>query len=99
MLKDYYEALELDRCATLAEIRQHYRKLALRNHPATTKEHPAVAEAAFAQLAEAYQVLSDFVKRAYYDKHGYAHFKEHFYAAGGLQAGYRFIDTPLDVFN
>ena len=44
-------------------------------------------------------MLSDPVKRAYYDKLGYTELKEHFYEAGGLQAGYRFIDTPLKVFN
>uniref|UniRef100_A0A8C3SJU3 DnaJ heat shock protein family (Hsp40) member B13 n=1 Tax=Chelydra serpentina TaxID=8475 RepID=A0A8C3SJU3_CHESE len=45
-----------------------YRKLALKNHPLKNKEYWAPDK--FRQLAEAYEVLSDPVKRGIYDKFG-----------------------------
>lgn len=44
-------------------------------------------------------MLSDPVKRAYYDKHGLERLKESFYEEGGLKAGYRFADNPQDIFD
>lgn len=43
MIKDYYQTLQLTPKATSADIANNYRKLALRNHPQSTKEPAAVA--------------------------------------------------------
>ena len=51
--------------ATAAQIKQAYRRLALKNHPDVNKA--ADAEAAFARIAAAYTILSDPEKRAEYD--------------------------------
>ena len=51
MIQNYYETLQLNNKATPVEIATQYRKLALRNHPKTTKENPQVAEHQFNALA------------------------------------------------
>lgn len=71
MITNYYESLKLTSKALPQEVAENYRKLALRYHPTSTKEDPAVAEHIFNDIAEAYSVLSDPVKRAFYDKYGY----------------------------
>ncbi|XP_043383403.1 dnaJ homolog subfamily B member 13 isoform X2 [Chelonia mydas] len=68
MGQDYYAVLELRRSARDADIKQAYRKLALKNHPLKNKEPWALDK--FRQLAEAYEVLSDPVKKGIYDKFG-----------------------------
>jgi DnaJ family protein B protein 13 len=70
MIRNYYESLSVARNATTNQIAESYRQLALRYHPKTTKESQEVAAQIFSELAEAYQVLSDPVKRAYFDKYG-----------------------------
>ena len=64
-----YETLELERGASDADVRRAYRRLALALHP---DKNPGDADAArrFAALSEAYQVLSDPVRRAAYDASG-----------------------------
>nr|XP_030122093.3 dnaJ homolog subfamily B member 13 isoform X1 [Taeniopygia guttata] len=65
---DYYAALELDRGATAEDIRKAYRKLALKYHPLKCKEPWSPKR--FELLAEAYDVLSDPMKKGIYDKFG-----------------------------
>ena len=62
---DPYGALGVASDATAAQIKQAYRRLALKNHPDVNKA--ADAEAAFARIAAAYTILSDPEKRAEYD--------------------------------
>ncbi|MFG0286337.1 MAG: DnaJ domain-containing protein [Phycisphaerales bacterium JB039] len=68
--RDYYETLGVSRKATAEEIRAAYRKLARRYHPDVSKDADAAAK--FAQVQEAYEVLSDPAKRQRYDKWGRA---------------------------
>jgi curved DNA-binding protein len=66
-MKDYYELLEVDRDATEEQIRKSYRKLALMYHPDRNPGDPK-AEENFKEIAEAYGVLIDPVKRSEYDR-------------------------------
>ena len=65
MVKDYYEVLGLARSADHNQIKQAYRKLALKFHPDKNKAEDA--EERFKQIGEAYEVLSDEDKRAAYE--------------------------------
>lgn len=68
--RDYYEVLGVERGATRDQIKQAYRKLALLYHPDRNKDPDATEK--FREIAEAYAVLSDDVKRREYDATGHA---------------------------
>ena len=68
MAKDLYEVLGVSRNATDDEIKKAFRKQARKLHPDVNKS--ANAEEEFKELNEAYDVLSDPNKRAYYDRTG-----------------------------
>ena len=70
--RDYYEVLGVDRSASPEQIKRAYRKGALEYHPDNFKGDKAEGEAKFKELAEAYEVLSDPVKRQRYDRYGHA---------------------------
>jgi DnaJ-class molecular chaperone len=65
-LKDYYQILGVTKTCTAEEIRKNYRKLAMQYHPDRNPDDPT-AEAKFKEVAEAYGVLTDPVKRRQYD--------------------------------
>ncbi|MED6133092.1 hypothetical protein PIB30_025244 [Stylosanthes scabra] len=67
--KDYYKILEVDYDATDDAIRSNYIRLALKWHPDKQKNQDA-ATTRFQEINEAYQVLSDPVKRREYDRNG-----------------------------
>jgi molecular chaperone DnaJ len=62
---DYYTILGVDRNADLEKIKSSYRKLALLYHP--DRNNNSDAEEKFKNISNAYQVLSDPVKRKIYD--------------------------------
>lgn len=68
---DYYDLLGVERSATPDELKQAYRKAALKHHPDRNPDDPH-AEATFKKINEAYSVLSDPDKRAHYDRFGSA---------------------------
>lgn len=70
MKRDYYEVLNVDRNATIDEIKKAYRQLALKYHPDRNKSPDA--EEKFKEISEAYAVLSDPEKRRAYDAYGHA---------------------------
>ena len=68
MPKDYYHILGVTKTASDEEVKKAYRKLAHQFHP----DKPGGDERKFKEINEAYQVLSDKVKRAQYDRFGTA---------------------------
>ncbi len=69
--RDYYEILNVARNTSEAEIKQAYRRLAMKHHP-DRNPGDQVAEEKFKEAKEAYEVLSDARKRAAYDQFGHA---------------------------
>ena len=66
--KDYYKILNVARTASAADIKRAYRKLSLKYHP-DKNSSPDAAEK-FAEIASAYDVLSDPEKRKLYNSGG-----------------------------
>jgi molecular chaperone DnaJ len=66
--RDYYEVLGVSKGASAEEIKKTFRNRARQLHPDNKESGD---EAAFKELAEAYEVLSDQSKRAQYDRYGH----------------------------
>ncbi|RKS20364.1 curved DNA-binding protein [Flavobacterium endophyticum] len=66
---DYYSVLEIDKKASIDEIKKAYRKLARKYHP-DLNPNDADANKKFQQINEANEVLSDPEKRKKYDAYG-----------------------------
>lgn len=64
-LKDYYSILELPPSASGDEIKKAFRRLAHEYHP-DKKNNDPYAAAQFATIKEAYEILSNPVKKEYY---------------------------------
>ena len=64
----YYELLNIEMDASEEEIRQAYKYQALRWHPDKNRSDPETAAAMFLEVQQAYAVLSDAKKRAWYDR-------------------------------
>lgn len=67
--RDYYDILGVSRKASDEELKKAYRGLARKWHPDVNKA--AEAEKKFAEIQEAYDVLSDKDKRQAYDRYGH----------------------------
>ena len=81
--RDYYEALEISRDASLDEIKKAYRQKAMQHHP---DKNPGdkTAEEKFKEATEAYEVLKDSQKRQIYDQYGHQGLS----GAGGFGGGF-----------
>lgn len=86
--RDFYEVLEVDKSADEKNIKQAYRRLAMRYHP---DKNPGdkEAEEKFKEAAEAYDVLSNREKRQMYDRYGHA-------GLSGQSSGFSGMD---DIFS
>lgn len=94
--RDYYEILGVQRGANDQDLKQAYRKLAIKYHP---DKNPGdkEAEEKFKEIAEAYQVLSSADLRARYDRFGHAGVNAG--AGAGAGAGFAgFEDILSDLF-
>ncbi|HEX7274028.1 MAG TPA: DnaJ domain-containing protein [Nitrososphaeraceae archaeon] len=65
-MDDYYRALELDKNASMDEIRKSFRTLALKYHPDKNKDEGSKEK--FMKIVEAYEVLSDVSGKKNYDE-------------------------------
>ena len=90
MKRDLYEVLGISRNATEKEIKAAYRKLAKRYHPDANKDDEKVQQEAkkrFAEINEAYEILSDKEKRRKYDLGGFDALEGAFDTSGSGQHG------------
>ena len=67
---DYYNVLKLNRNATEEDMKRAYKRLAMKWHPDKNPVDKKEAEAKFKLISEAYDVLSDPIKRQIYDLYG-----------------------------
>lgn len=94
--EDFYELLGVARNASDTDIKQSFRRLAMKYHPDRNKDNPK-AEEQFKKIKEAYDILSDPKKRAAYDQFGHAGVDPS--AGGGPGFGAEnFSDIFSDVF-
>jgi curved DNA-binding protein CbpA len=68
--RDYYTVLELTPSCTPHDVRQSFRRLALKWHPDKCLEK-LEAELKFNEIHEAYSILSDMRKKEIYDTYGH----------------------------
>jgi molecular chaperone DnaJ len=92
-MADFYDTLGVARDANDEQIKQAYRKLAMRYHP-DRNNGAKDAEERFKEITEAYDVLRDPQKRAAYDRYGEAGLR----GAGG--GGFHHVDLSeaLGIF-
>lgn len=82
--KSYYDILQVPKGASDDQIKRSYRKLALKYHPDKNQGNEE-ANKKFAEINNAYEVLSDSEKRSIYDRYGEEGLKQH--ATGGGRGG------------
>jgi len=73
--QDFYKLLGIKRSASPKEIKKAYRSKSLEFHPDKNKEEGAADK--FAEIAYAYEVLTDEDKKQIYDRHGEEGLKQH----------------------
>ncbi len=95
--RDYYEILGVAPNASEADLKQAYRRMAMKYHPDRNPGNQE-AEVRFKEAKEAYEILSDPQKRAAYDQFGHAGVNAGA-GRGGFGAGPgSFADIFSDVF-
>lgn len=96
--RDYYEVLGVRRDASEQELKQAYRRLAIKYHPDKNPGNKE-AEEQFKEIAEAYQVLSTQDLRARYDRFGHAGVSASAGAGAGFGAqGFSGFEDIFDMF-
>ncbi|KAG7210912.1 hypothetical protein KM043_016289 [Ampulex compressa] len=93
---DYYGVLSLRKGCKDLEIKAAFRRSAIRYNPERQKEEGA--EAIFALVAEAYDVLSDPLKRAVYDQYGEEGLKSGVPGPEGFIEPYVYHGEPMRTY-
>jgi len=99
--RDYYEVLGVAKNAAEADIKNAYRRLAMKHHP-DRNTGDKDAEERFKECKEAYEILTDPRKRVAYDQFGHAGVDSSVGAGAGAGAGFgggsNFSEIFGDVF-
>ena len=98
--EDYYKILQLPRNCSQEDIAESYRQLSLKFHPkVSTSENAAQSEYHFQQLCEAYEVLSDPIKKEIYDIYGHEGLKNGIIdKKGKVKGGYKYAGNGHEIF-
>lgn len=94
--KSYYDILQVPKGAADEQIKRAYRKLALKYHPDKNQGNEEASKK-FAEINNAYEVLSDSEKRGIYDRYGEEGLKQHA-ASGGRGGGMNIQDIFSSFF-
>ena len=99
--KNYYEILEVNRTCSQEDISEAYRNLSLQYHPSrATPDKKEVYELHFQKLAEAYEVLSDPVKKGIFDIYGAEGLRKGITDKNGnIKGAYKFLNNDLRTTN
>jgi len=91
-MKDYYSILDLDKSATVDDIKKSYRKLAMQFHP-DKNQGDSLAEERFKEIAEAYETLGNTDKKKKYDASQFRNKQ----SVNGNWGGYSYEDIMEDL--
>jgi DnaJ-class molecular chaperone len=98
MGRDYYGTICVGRDATDEELKNGYRTVAMKWHPQKNPNRKEEAESKFREIAEAYDVLIDPVKRARYDQYGEDGLKNGTMELNSEFRGYQYVGDPFALF-
>ncbi|KAH7825802.1 putative Hsp40 [Monocercomonoides exilis] len=94
--EDLYKVLGIDKSASKEDIKRAYKQMSLKYHPDKVKDtDKETAERRFADIANAYEILSDDKKREIYDSGGEEALRREEQGFGGGGGGF----DPFDIFN
>ena len=96
-VKGYYKILGVESDASSDDIKKAYRRLAKECHP-DTNPGDKESEEKFKKISEAYEVLSDPLKRESYDLRRHPNDRGHSSHFGGVNFGTGFVDFS-SIFN
>ena len=97
---DYYQILCLPHNCSQEDIAESYRKLSLKYHPKVcSPKNSAKSEYHFQKLCEAYEVLSDPIKKEIYDIYGHEGLKNGIIdKKGNVKSGYIYSGNGHEIF-
>jgi len=94
---NYYHILEIGRNAKDSDIKNAYRRLALKWHPQKDPDNTEGHLEKFRDIAEAYTVLSDVQRRSKFDQYGSEGLKDGVMEESEYR-GYQYVGDPMALF-
>ncbi|KAI9883348.1 MAG: hypothetical protein M1823_004882 [Watsoniomyces obsoletus] len=95
--EDLYKLLDIDRQASVKDIKTAYRRLSKRYHPDKNPGNDS-AHQKFVQVSEAYEALSNEETRRVYDQYGHEGLEQH-RRGGGSSGHHHQPHDPFDLFS